>query len=96
MIIMTVLGALAILEADVLECKKRNIDTSEMREALEFFEPVIRPQRLIPQYRNNLPCRNTICISRALRELLQEERNARPSRIQTPFLILNKLPKLTM
>jgi hypothetical protein len=42
------------------------------------------------------PCRNTICISRALRELLQEERNARPSRIQTPFLILNKLPKLTM
>jgi hypothetical protein len=52
---MTVLGALAILEADVLECKKRNIDTSEMREALEFFEPVIRPQRLIPQYRNNLP-----------------------------------------
>jgi hypothetical protein len=33
---MTILQALAILEAGVLECKHRNIDTPEMREALNF------------------------------------------------------------
>jgi hypothetical protein len=31
---MTVLDALAILEAAVLECKKRHINTPEVREAL--------------------------------------------------------------
>jgi hypothetical protein len=41
-------------------------------------------------------CRNTRSISRLLRDLAQEERNARPSSMQTPFLILNKPPKLTM
>ncbi|HEY6364201.1 MAG TPA: hypothetical protein VI585_05350 [Candidatus Binatia bacterium] len=51
---MTVLEALAILEAAVLECKKRNVDTPEMREALEFLEPPIRPQWLIPQYRHHV------------------------------------------
>jgi hypothetical protein len=41
-------------------------------------------------------CRNTMCISRVLRELLKEERNSRPSGMQAPFLILNNPPKLTM
>ena len=50
---MTVLQALAILEASVLECKKRNIDTPEMREALIFLEPHIQPAWLIPQYREH-------------------------------------------
>jgi hypothetical protein len=40
---MTVLQALAILEAAVLECKHRNIDTPELREALNFLEPHIQP-----------------------------------------------------
>jgi hypothetical protein len=40
---MTALEALAILEAAVLECKKRNVDTPEIREALDLLEPHIRP-----------------------------------------------------
>jgi hypothetical protein len=51
---MTVLEALAILEAGVLESKKRSIDTPEMREALDSLEPHIYPQWLIPQYRNHV------------------------------------------
>jgi hypothetical protein len=35
---MTVLEALAILEAATLECKKRDIDTPEIHEALTLFE----------------------------------------------------------
>jgi hypothetical protein len=35
---MTVLQALAILEAGVLECKKRDIDTPEARAALDLLE----------------------------------------------------------
>jgi len=33
---MTVLEALGILEAATLECKKREMDTSELRAALDF------------------------------------------------------------
>ena len=51
---MTVLKALAILEAAVLECKQRNVDTPEVREALDFLEPHIRPTWLVPQYRHAL------------------------------------------
>jgi hypothetical protein len=50
---MTVLQALAILEAAVLECKKRNINTPEVKAALDLLEPYIRPQWLIPQFRHN-------------------------------------------
>jgi hypothetical protein len=48
---MTVLEALAILEAAVLECKKREINTSEVRNAMDFLEPYIRPAWLISQFR---------------------------------------------
>jgi hypothetical protein len=48
---MTVLEALAILEAGVLECKQRDIDTPEVRAALDLLQPYIRPAWLIPQYR---------------------------------------------
>ena len=51
---MTALKALAILEAAVLECKQRNVDTPEVTEALDFLEPHIRPAWLIPQYRHAL------------------------------------------
>ena len=51
---MTVLQALAILEAATLECKKRDVDTPEVRAALDFLEPYIRPQWLIPQYRDHV------------------------------------------
>jgi hypothetical protein len=46
--------ALAILEAAVLESKKRDIDTPEVKAALDLLEPYIRPAWLIPQFRQNL------------------------------------------
>ena len=51
---MIVLEALAILEAAVLECKKREVDTPEVKAALDFLEPYVRPQWLIPQYRDHV------------------------------------------
>jgi hypothetical protein len=48
---MTVLEALTILESAVLECKKRTVDTPEIRHALDLLEPQIQPERLIPQFR---------------------------------------------
>jgi len=48
---MTVSDALAILEAATLECKQRDIYTPEVREALDFLQPRIRPDWLIPQFR---------------------------------------------
>jgi hypothetical protein len=51
---MTVLEALAILEAAVLECKKREVDTPELRAALDLLEPHIQPAWLILQFRNQL------------------------------------------
>jgi hypothetical protein len=51
---MTVVHALAILEAATLECKKRDINTPEVREALDFLEPYIQPPSLIPHYRHEL------------------------------------------
>ena len=51
---MTALKALAILEAAVLECKKRNINTLEVRDALNFLESHTQAPWLILQYRNAL------------------------------------------
>jgi hypothetical protein len=51
---MTILQALAILEAAVLESKKRDINTPEVKAALDLLEPYIRPTWLVPQFRNNL------------------------------------------
>ena len=51
---MRVLEALAILEAATLECKRREVDTPELRAALDFLQPHIWPAWLIPQFRHNL------------------------------------------
>ena len=51
---MTVLQALAILEDALLECKRRDVDTPEVAEALDFLEPHIRPTWLVLQYRHAL------------------------------------------
>ena len=48
---MTVLDALAILETATLECKQRDIYTPAVREALDFLQPRIRPEWLIPHFR---------------------------------------------
>ena len=46
--------ALAILESATVECKKRDINTLEVRDALDLLEPHIRPEWLIPQFRYHL------------------------------------------
>ena len=51
---MTALEALDILEAAVLECNTRDINTPEVKEALDFLEPHIWPEWLIPQFRHHL------------------------------------------
>jgi hypothetical protein len=51
---MTVLESLAILEAAVLECKKRNVNTPEVSTALDLLERYIYPKWLIPQFRNHM------------------------------------------
>ncbi len=51
---MTVSEALAILESATVECKKRDINTPEVRDALDLLEPHIRPEWLIPQFRYHL------------------------------------------
>jgi hypothetical protein len=51
---MTIFKALAMLEAAVLECKKRDINPPEVTEVLDFLEPHIRPAWLVPQYRHAL------------------------------------------
>lgn len=49
---MTVLEALTILEAAVLECKKRDINTPEVKSALDLLERYIWPKWLVPQFRH--------------------------------------------
>ena len=51
---MTILEALAILESATLDCKKREVNTPELRTALDFLEPHVQPAWLIPQFRHNL------------------------------------------
>jgi hypothetical protein len=48
---MTVLDALAILEAATLERKQTDIYTPEVREAIDFLQPRIRPEWLISHFR---------------------------------------------
>jgi hypothetical protein len=57
---MITLEALKTLEDAVLECKKRNIDTSEVREALNYLGPHISPEWLILQFRAFL-CDDHLC-----------------------------------
>jgi hypothetical protein len=51
---MTFLQALAVLEAAVLECKKRDVNTPEVNQALDLLEPYIRPAWIIPQFRHHV------------------------------------------
>jgi hypothetical protein len=51
---MTPPQALNILEGAVLECMRRDVNTAEVREALNFLEPHIRPRWLIPRFRSHI------------------------------------------
>jgi hypothetical protein len=50
---MTVLEALAILESATVECKQRDINTTEVKDALDLLERYIRPEWLVPQFRHH-------------------------------------------
>lgn len=50
---MTVLDALAIVEFATRECKRRDLNTPEVRTALDLLEAHIQPDWLIPQFRNH-------------------------------------------
>ena len=67
---MTVLDALSILEAAILECKERDIYKPELNEALNFLQPRIRPEWLIPQFRYHakLTGKNQVNVDREARE----------------------------
>jgi len=49
-----VVEALRILEAAVIDCKTRGIDTSEVRKALEVLEPYCWPDWRIDGFRDQL------------------------------------------
>ena len=51
---MTVLEALATLESAVLECKKRNVNTPEVKTALDLLDRYIWPKWVIPQFRHSV------------------------------------------
>jgi hypothetical protein len=70
---MTVLAALAILEAATLECKQRDIYTPEVREALNFLQPRIRADWLIPRFRYHaqLNAKNGVVDGEAQQEALR-------------------------
>jgi len=49
-----VLEALKILEAATIECKTRDVDTPEVREALDVLAPYCRPEWRITGFREHL------------------------------------------
>jgi hypothetical protein len=51
---MTILEAVSILEAAVFGCKKRDVNTREVNQALDLLEPYTRPAWLIQQFRHHV------------------------------------------
>ena len=51
---MTVLEALAILESAVLECKQRNVNTTEATTALDLLAPYVRPKLVVARFRHDI------------------------------------------
>ena len=51
---MTILEALAILESAVLECKQRNVNTTEATTALDLLAPYVRPKLVVAQFRHHI------------------------------------------
>jgi hypothetical protein len=80
---MTVLDALAILEAATLECKQRDIYTTEVREALDFLQSHIRLEWLIPQFRYHAQ----------LNEKNQVDKEAQQQALRTIFPVIRELAK---
>jgi hypothetical protein len=80
---MTVLDALAILEAATLECKQKDIYTPEVREALDFLQSHIRLEWLIPQFRYHAQ----------LNEENQVDKDAQQQALRAIFPVIRELAK---
>ena len=80
---MTVLDALAILEAATLECKQKDIYTPEVREALDFLQSHIRLEWLIPQFRYHAQ----------LNEKNQVDKEAQQQALRAIFPVIRELAK---
>jgi hypothetical protein len=80
---MTVLDALAILEAATLECKQKDIYTPEVREALDFLQSHIRLEWLIPQFRYH----------GQLNEKNQVDKDAQQQALRAIFPVIRELAK---
>ena len=80
---MTVLDALAILEAATLECKQRDIYTPEVREALDFLQSHVRLEWLIPQFRHHAQ----------LNEKNQVDKEAQQQALRAIFPVIRELAK---
>src|SRR5262245_38472904 len=44
----------ATLESAVLECKKRNVNTPEVKAALDLLEPHVWPKWVVPQFHHHV------------------------------------------
>ena len=80
---MTVLDALAILEAATLECKQKDIYTPEVREALDFLQSHVRLEWLIPQFRYRAQ----------LNEKNQVDKEAQQQALRAIFPVIRELAK---
>ena len=80
---MTVLDALAILEAATLGCKQRDTYTPEVREALDVLESHIRLEWLIPQFRYHAQ----------LNEKNQKDKEAQEQTLRAIFSVIRELTK---
>ncbi|HEY6366783.1 MAG TPA: hypothetical protein VI585_18550 [Candidatus Binatia bacterium] len=88
---MTVLEALGVLEAATVECKKRNINTPDVRAALDLLEPHIQPMWLIPQFRHHaLKNRGDDYLERALRATFPAIRDSVKELIGTQMDVLER------
>jgi hypothetical protein len=78
---MNIFEALAILESVVLECRKRNVNTPEATQALDFLAAYVRPKLVVAQFRYHLQSEENDGVDRerqqqVLRAIFAEIRNS--------------------
>jgi hypothetical protein len=92
---MNIFEALAILESVVLECKKRNVNTPEATQALDFLATYVRPKLVVAQFRYHLQSEENDGADRegqqqVLRAIFAEIRNSVRELIRTEMDALTR------
>jgi hypothetical protein len=92
---MNIFEALAILESVVLECKKRNVNTPEATQALDFLAAYVRPKLVVAQFRYHLQSEENDGADRegqqqVLRAIFAEIRNSVRELIRTEMDALTR------